>query len=87
MADQQSKCRSCGAMIVWCKLVSANNPTGKPHPLDAVPTFDGTIERKRDKLSSDYYGRVVPKRERAGVRLYTSHFATCPNAGAHRRRQ
>lgn len=79
------KCRSCGALIVWCNLVSPTNPAGKPHPLDAVPSEAGTIERKRGNVSPAYYGRVVPAIEREGRRLYTSHFATCPNAGDHRR--
>jgi len=82
---EEAKCRSCGAMIVWCKLVSERNPQGKPHPLDPVPTFEGSIERKRGKVSDAYYGRVVPKGERKGRRLYTSHFSTCPNAAQHRR--
>jgi hypothetical protein len=61
------------------------HPSGKKNPLDAVPTETGSIERKRGNHSDTYYGRVVPMAERVeGQRLYTSHFATCPNAKQHR---
>lgn len=82
--DGESTCRTCGAMIVWVKLVNASGET-KPHPLDSVPKFEGTIERKRGKVSDTYYGRVVPKDERGGMRLYVSHFSTCPQAKGWRK--
>lgn len=73
----ESKCRSCGALVLWVEMV----PTGKKKPLDAVPTEQGTIERRRGKVSSKWFGRVVPSSERVpGSRLYVSHFATCPDA-------
>lgn len=79
VVDQSPKCKKCGWQIVWCLLVSKENPHGKPHPLDVVPSFEGTIERKRGRHSDSWYGRVVPKAEREANprRLYISHFATC----------
>jgi hypothetical protein len=43
------------------------------------------LGRDAPERQEDYYGRVVPMAERVeGQRLYTSHFATCPNAKQHR---
>jgi len=81
--DGEDTCRSCGAMIVWVRLVAANGEH-RPHPLDSVPKSDGTIERKRGKTSGTWYGRVIPPVERNGRNLYRSHFATCPEAQAWR---
>lgn len=80
-----SKCRSCGADIIWIKMAS-----GKMMPCDAVPiryrlnfasgeltlvTPDGKIARgDADPVSGERVG-------------YQSHFATCPCAGQHRRRK
>lgn len=77
-----TKCKSCGAEIVWIKLAS-----GKAMPCDAEPitywpgkavriiTPNGLV------LSADLTGK-------AGQALgmgYLSHFATCPYADQHRK--
>ena len=76
-----SKCKSCGANIIWIPTVS-----GKSMPCDAKPipykedatgslnlvTKDGRIVRAKADAKSDLVG-------------YVSHFATCPNANAHRK--
>ena len=80
-----SKCRSCGADIIWIKMAS-----GKMMPCNAVPiryrlnfasgkltlvTPDGKIARgNADPVSGERVG-------------YLSHFATCPCAEQHRRRE
>ena len=77
-----SKCKSCGANIIW--LPTEN---GKSMPCDATPipyvddpagslllvTNSGNVVRARADATSDKFG-------------YVSHFATCPNADKHRRR-
>ena len=79
-----SKCKSCGAEIIWIKT-----KTGKAMPCDAqkityknigptgkgmiLVTPDGRIARGEFDPTSDVYG-------------YVSHFATCPAAAAHRKR-
>lgn len=77
-----AKCKTCGAKINWLRLKS-----GKWNPVDPgrVPykpdehgnltliTMDGEVVRGHLDIMSDQYG-------------YTSHFATCPQADAHRRR-
>jgi len=81
--SSEARCRKCGELMLWVMLVSNASPRGKPHPLDAVPVLGGTIERKRGVVSTEWYGRVVPKAERVGP-LYVSHFATCPHANHFR---
>lgn len=79
----ESRCRSCNAIILWVTMV----PSGKATPLDAVPSQQGTIDRQPGKIDrSNWYGRVVPKEERDGKRLYVSHFATCGQADSWRRK-
>lgn len=72
-----SVCVSCGKRIRWCRTES-----GRICPLDPEPHDDGNI------LVDGGIARVVRASERANYQeLYKSHFATCPNAVAHRRRQ
>lgn len=71
-----SKCKSCGANIIWL-----NTESGKAMPCDAKPipykedvtgnltlvTPDGRVVRAKADMTSEKMG-------------YTSHFATCPDA-------
>jgi hypothetical protein len=71
------KCRSCGAAIQW-----AITEAGKKMPLDYVPDPNGRVvfvDRERV--------RVLGAEELTTAQRYTSHFATCPHAGEHRRRR
>lgn len=80
-----SRCRSCGAEIIWIKTRA-----GKAMPCDrervtywAKPGGSKTIvtpngEAVRCELEGD-------PQEATGVG-YISHFATCPQANEHRRR-
>ena len=84
-----SACRSCGAQIVW-----ARTKRGKPMPVDAQPDRDGTIALVEDarsgELTAHVVGKPTPMAFVDGVwvepRRYTSHFSTCPDADAFRRR-
>lgn len=66
-----AKCRSCGASIKWVLTEK-----GKWMPLDAEPVEGGNIAVLNDGsyVSSD-----------PGGMRYLSHFATCPQASAHRK--
>ena len=77
-ASGESKCKTCGALILWVTMV----PTGKPCPLNAVPKASGNIERKPGRTNPDkFYGRVVPRDERRLLgKLYITHFASCKQA-------
>lgn len=76
-------CDSCGAPVVFAKLVGPGRH--RANPIDAAPSTTGNI-----RLYDDQRYAVVPKDDLAayrqsGVQLHTSHFATCPNAAAHRK--
>lgn len=83
MADLRAACRSCHAPIWWATV----DNTGGLMPVDDKPTPDGNLAVRRDP-NGDLYARVITDAAplRDGERRGTSHFATCPNAGAHRRR-
>jgi hypothetical protein len=76
-------CGSCDAPITWAML-----PSGKLMPLDATPVPDGNIAARRLD-NGDLHARVLKNGDELadGERRGTSHFATCPNAAAHRRRR
>jgi len=75
-------CRSCGAGIAW-GLTAA----GKRIPLN-IPA---DLDRGNVALGDDGAARVLGPADAAaaraaGAQLYLSHFATCPNGAAHRKR-
>lgn len=92
-----STCRSCDAPIVWVATeatLAKEGKAAKPSrrmPLDADPdnpskalvVDDGNIifTGQRDGSTNAWLVRYVPK----GPNHYRSHFATCPNAAAHRK--
>lgn len=71
-------CASCGANIRWVKT-----EYGKAMPIDFDPSPRGNIAIIDGLAVVDGKAvRLDDKRPR-----YTSHFATCPNASAHRKRR
>lgn len=80
-----SACRSCGAAVVW-----AVTGTGKRLPLDAEPVDGGNVLLAPAAPGQTPLATVVGKRGQPSIfgddgPRYTSHFATCPQADAHRR--
>ena len=78
-----SRCKSCGAEIKWIKTAS-----GKSMPCDAKPISYRIDTHYGNLTLITPDGRVAkgvydPGSDKIG---YVSHFATCPNAGLHRRR-
>lgn len=78
---EQATCRSCGAAIIWVKMKN----TGKANPVDAEPSDKGNLE------ISNGEGVVLSKSgavgfRAAGGKLHLSHFATCPDRAAHRKK-
>lgn len=61
-----SKCKSCGADLVW--IVA---PSGKPHPLDAAAVTMWLVEPDGSQGGSP---RGKP------IQVRSSHFASCPQA-------
>ena len=77
-----SKCRSCGALIYWAKTAS-----GKSIPVNVLPVHRGNVlltwsNRRRELMATVL---AVPGDAQPWRNVYTSHFATCPQADAHRR--
>lgn len=81
-----ARCGSCDAPIVW-----ASTHAGRNMPLDAQPCAEPTSLRAwRDPAGTIHVRDIdgigsteIP----ADARNATSHFATCPNAGQHRRKK
>lgn len=65
-------CRSCQAAIVWAR----NSATGRPMPLNLVPSAAGTIELTGNVCTVLTGDELADARAR-GIALHTSHFATC----------
>lgn len=83
-----SKCRSCGADIIWIKMKA----TGKAMPCDSAKISYSENMHPRATGNTvltlvTEHGTVVRTAfDPAGDKIgYTSHFATCPNANKHRR--
>jgi len=72
-----TKCRSCGAAIIWAKTAG-----GSSVPLDAEPVPNGNIVLRSDGIA--VYLKAADARPTGGC--FVSHFATCPNAAQHRKR-
>jgi len=80
---KESKCRSCGAAIVWVP----HHETGKLNPLDAEPVeYGGLIVLEQREDGGTVY-RILKKGEPgpAGGKRFRSHFSTCVNAQQHRK--
>ena len=71
-----SKCKSCKASIIW---VSLKNKQGKyqPQPINAEPV-KGIVLEEQTSANMRVKGLVAFMAD-----VYTSHFATCPNAAEH----
>lgn len=78
-----AKCKSCGAEIIWIKTRN-----GKAMPCDAEPvpyreSFSGgmkLVTKAGDVVPGHYDGTSKDF-------AFISHFATCPNANRHRRKE
>lgn len=82
-----SKCRACGAPIVW---ITTSN--GKKMPCDAEPVIYQANRRGKDLIVTPngevLKGTVVPNGSAmiADGYGYISHYATCPQADSFRKR-
>ena len=80
---QPTKCRSCGAAVLWAMTRNA-----KRMPIDAQPVPEGNMVLTlkagppQALLVEKFY---ADKHTEPGRNRYTSHFSTCPNAQEHRR--
>ncbi len=75
-------CESCQAAVVW-----AVTTKGKRIPVDPTPAAAGNIRLTTDTPPvAEVVGSAIDllNPDDDGTR-YTSHFATCPHAGVHRK--
>lgn len=82
-----SQCRSCNAEIVW-----ARTERGKRMPLDADPVADAIAETRglfvlREVDHADGPLAVAAWGLEGTEAHYRSHFASCPQAALHRKRE
>ncbi len=81
MQQQPSKCRWCGAAVIW----ASHHRTEKAAPLDAELSDGGNC--LYDVVTGCY--RVLSKQERESGeyigRVRTSHWQTCSKAAEHKR--
>lgn len=79
---QNANCGSCGAPIIWIRTAAS----GTYMPLNAEPDPERgnmvIVDGKAASITNDLFGPHVP----AGAPKYLSHFATCPSAAKHRKR-
>lgn len=76
-----SKCRSCGAKIMWVKTKK-----GKNMPIDYDPELEHLWADAEEPVRADSArGRRQPVKPEFDPGNMTSHFETCPNAEDHRR--
>lgn len=68
-------CKSCGADIVWVTTVAGNSM-----PLDKEARAGGNVD-----ILLDGTAKVV--KPDANTIRSVSHFVSCPNANAHRRKK
>lgn len=80
-----SRCKSCGAEIIWIKMKSGKAMPCNPQKITyktLVPGTKGslTLICPDGRIAS---GEFYPGSDQYG---YESHFATCPAAAEHRRK-
>ena len=79
---EPATCRSCSALVLWVEWPSS----GKKMPIDVSKYDDGSVVV--NMVGGEYGKLTVEKYDAArheGRNRYKSHFATCPNASAHRK--
>ena len=87
-------CKSCGAAVEW-----ATTEKGKRMPVDAEPVEGGNILLSHRKVgqppvalyqSAEQIAKLAAEHERSPqegpLRLYVSHFSTCPQAPGWRKK-
>ena len=85
MSSDIGTCRSCPAKVRWVTM----EHSGKKNPLDRMPDpVRGNVQLIGNEAvrARVVKGQELDRLRRDGAELFTSHFATCPNGPAHRKR-
>ncbi len=79
-------CRSCGKPMLWLK--NAKEKTGKSNPIDAEPNAEkgNMLVDLKNETYQVLTSEDLAKAKRGNMKLYSSHFATCPDANNFRRK-
>lgn len=86
-----AECRTCGAPIAWAITDRGRRIPIDPKPVPDALHADGQWTPGLLAITLDAYGVAHARAWRKGeprpdATLYASHFATCPQANAHRKR-
>ncbi len=77
---KDNTCKSCGSEILW-----RNTAKGIPHPIDPIPhEYGGNIVIQGDTCHVLTVAELTTLA--AGTPRYMSHFASCPSANKHRKK-
>ena len=89
-------CTSCGAKLIWALTDSGRHMPVDPEPVPAALIPEARngnvvlwyeVDDKDQPIGQQCVSYATEEQKRdPKVPLWTSHFATCPNAVAHRRR-
>ncbi len=84
-----SKCRSCGASIVWVRTEAKAGKPDRAMPLDADQRGKALVVGNGNLVftglrSGD--GTPIVRAVASNQGMHVSHFYTCPAADEHRRR-
>lgn len=81
-------CRSCNAQIDWVKTANGKNMPVDLAEFPVIPDAAGDILAV-DQDGQVFRGKTCSESEEAERYQYArlSHFATCPNAAQHRRKE
>jgi len=78
------RCRSCGAAIEWITLESGKKaPVNVPNAIWSAKMGENVVVKITGRPG---FVMKVPDDGRPLIEVFTSHFATCPNAEIHRKR-
>ena len=77
-----AKCRSCGEEIMWIKTKAGRS---MPVNMERIWFTEGGDETFVTREGKVIRGTRTALRARPAMAGFISHFATCPNADAHRR--
>lgn len=85
--DKINYCDACGAAFVFMKQKPTfKNPDPKPNPIERLPSDNGNLLVEWSTLTYSVVKKdEIEKAKRMGIKLHTSHFATCPKKERFRR--
>lgn len=84
-----AKCGSCKAPVLWTKTEGKVDKPGKRMPIDANADGSPMVVSRGNLVATGHTsteGAPIVRYVASGQGQHVSHFASCPNAGKHRKR-